>query len=192
MLEGCHVFLANVTTKETEDKSEKKRLEDVPIVRDFPEVFPKDLSVFRDLINRMCKTYTDKFMIVFIDGILIYSKNKEEYEEHLKLIFELLKKEEYQGIYVDPAKIKYIKDLASPRTPTKIRQFLCLAGYYRRFIEGSEDFAVYCDASHKGLGVVLMQRDKVIAYASRQLKIHDKNYMTHDLELGSVVFVLNI
>ncbi|GKE50704.1 putative reverse transcriptase domain-containing protein, partial [Tanacetum coccineum] len=58
--------------------------------------------------------------------------------------------------------------------------------------EGSEGFVVYCDASHKGLGVVLMQREKVIAYASRQLKVHEKNYTTHDLELGSVVFYLKI
>ncbi|GKE20779.1 putative reverse transcriptase domain-containing protein [Tanacetum coccineum] len=58
--------------------------------------------------------------------------------------------------------------------------------------EGSEDFVVYCDTSYKGLGVVLMQREKVIAYASRQLKIHEKNYTTHDLELGSVVFALKI
>ncbi|GJU16626.1 putative reverse transcriptase domain-containing protein [Tanacetum coccineum] len=56
----------------------------------------------------------------------------------------------------------------------------------------SEDFIVYCDASHKGLSDVLMQREKVIAYASRQLKIHEKNYMTHDLELGSAVFALKI
>ncbi|GJX31230.1 putative reverse transcriptase domain-containing protein [Tanacetum coccineum] len=58
--------------------------------------------------------------------------------------------------------------------------------------EGSEDFVVYCDASHKGLGAVLMQREKLIAYASRQLKTHEKNYTTHDLELGAVVFALKI
>ncbi|GKE81299.1 putative reverse transcriptase domain-containing protein, partial [Tanacetum coccineum] len=143
-----------------------------------------------------------------------------------------------RGIHVDPAKIESIKDWASPRSPTKIHQFLRLAGYYRRFIEGfskiaksmtkltqkgikfdwgekeenafqlikqklcsapilalpegSEDFMVYCDASHKGLGAVLMQREKVIAYASRQLKVHEKNYTTHDLELGPVVFALKI
>ncbi|GJS72366.1 putative reverse transcriptase domain-containing protein [Tanacetum coccineum] len=112
-----------------------------------------------------------------------------------------------RGIHVDLAKIKSIKDWASPKSSTEIRQFLGLAGYYRRFIEGlskivnapilalpegSEDFVVYSDASHKGLGVVLMQREKVIAYASRQLKIHEKNYTTHDLELGSVVFALKI
>ncbi|GJS82505.1 putative reverse transcriptase domain-containing protein [Tanacetum coccineum] len=95
------------------------------------------------------------------------------------------------------AKIESIKDWASPKTPTEIRQFLGLAGYYRSapilaLPEGSEDFVVYYDASHKGLGAVLMQREKVIAYASRQLKIHEKNYTTHDLELGSVVFALKI
>ncbi|GKF42148.1 putative reverse transcriptase domain-containing protein, partial [Tanacetum coccineum] len=214
-----------------------------------------------DLMNRVCKPYFDKFVIVFINDILIYSKNKKEYEEHLKAILELLKKEELyakfskcefwipkvqflghvidsQGIHVDPAKIESIKDWVSPKTPTKIHEFLGLAGYYRRFIEGfskiaksmtkltqkgvkfdwgdkeeaafqlikqklcsapilalpegSEDFVVYCDASHKGLGVVLMQREKVIAYASRQLKFFEKNYTTHDLELGSVVFALKI
>ncbi|GJU44915.1 putative reverse transcriptase domain-containing protein [Tanacetum coccineum] len=82
-----------------------------------------------------------------------------------------------EGIHVDPAKIESIKDSASPKTPTEI----C-----------SENFVVYCDASHKGLGVVLMQRKKVIAYATRQLKIHEKNYTTHDLELGAVVFTLKM
>ncbi|GJW48690.1 putative reverse transcriptase domain-containing protein [Tanacetum coccineum] len=116
-------------------------------------------AVFMDLMNRVCKPYLDKFMIVFIDDILIYSKNKQEHEDHLKLILELLKKEELyakfskcefwipkvqflghvidsEGIHVDPAKIESIKDWASPKSPTEIRQFLGLAGYYRRFIEG--------------------------------------------------------
>ncbi|GKE98216.1 putative reverse transcriptase domain-containing protein, partial [Tanacetum coccineum] len=190
--------------------------------------------VFMDLMNRVCKPYLDKFVIVFIDDILIYSKNKQEHEEHLKLILELLKKDELyakfskcefwipkvqflghvidsQGIHVDPSNIESIKDWASSKSPTKIRQFLGLAAYYRRFIkgflkiakpmtkltqkkvnapilalpEGSEDFIVYYDASIKGLGAVLMKREKVIAYASHQLKIHEKNYMTHDLELGA-------
>ncbi|GJS72710.1 putative reverse transcriptase domain-containing protein [Tanacetum coccineum] len=196
-------------------------------------------AVFMDLMNRVCKPYLDRFVIVFIDDILIYSKSRKEHEGHLKLILNLLKKEELyakfskcefwlskvqflghvidsEGIHVDPAKIEAIKDWASPKTPTGIRQFLGLAGYYRRFIEGfskiarpmtkltqksvkfewgekaevafqllkqklysapilallegSENFVVYCDASHKGLGAVLMQREKVIAYASRQLK----------------------
>ncbi|GJS52983.1 putative reverse transcriptase domain-containing protein [Tanacetum coccineum] len=151
-------------------------------------------------------------------------RNNQEHKEHLKQILGLLKKEELyakfskyefwipkvqflghvidsKGIHVDPAKIASIKDWASPKSPTKIRQFLGLAGYYRRFIEGapilalpegSEDFITYCDASKKGLGAVLMQREKVIAYASRQLKIHEKNYTTHDLELGAVVLALKI
>ncbi|GKG07636.1 putative reverse transcriptase domain-containing protein, partial [Tanacetum coccineum] len=183
-------------------------------------------------MNRVCKPYLDKFVIVFIDDILIYSTNKQEYEEHLKIILELLKKEELYakfskcefwipkvqflghvidsaGIHVDPAKIESIKDWTSPKSPTEIRQFLGLAGYYRRFIEGfskiakpmtkltqkkvkfecgdkqeaafqllkqnlcsapilalpkgSEDFITYCDASKKGLGAVLMQREKVIS-----------------------------
>ncbi|GJX54599.1 putative reverse transcriptase domain-containing protein [Tanacetum coccineum] len=388
---GCDVFLAHITTKEDKDKSEEKRLEDVPIVRDFPEVFPEDLqvmstslkhvgvqidlvpgaapvarapyrlapskmkelaeqlqelsdkgfirpssspwgapvlfvkkkdgsfcmcidyrelnkltvknryplpriddlfdqlqgssvyskidlrsgyhqlrvreedipktafrtryghyefqvmpfgltnapAVFMDLMNRVCKPYLDKFVIVFIDDILIYSKNKEEHEEHLKLILELLKKEElYTKFSKYPTKIESIKDWASPKNPTEIYQFLELVGYYRRFIEGfskiaksrtkltqknvkfdwgekeeaafqlikqklcnapilalpkgSENFIVYCDESHKGLGAVLMQNEKVIAYASQQLKIHEKNYTTHDMELGVVVFALKI
>ncbi|GJR18619.1 retrotransposon protein, putative, ty3-gypsy subclass [Tanacetum coccineum] len=161
-------------------------------------------TVFMDLMNRVCRPYLDKFVIVFIDDILIYSKTKEEHDAHLRLILELLKKEELyakfskcdfwlskvqflrhvidsEGIHVDPAKIESIKDWESPKTPTEICQFL-----------GSENFVVYCDASHKGLGAVLMQKEKVIAYASLQLKIHEKNYTTHDLELGVVVFALKM
>nr|GFA77694.1 retrotransposon protein, putative, Ty3-gypsy subclass [Tanacetum cinerariifolium] len=233
---------------EVEDKSEKKRIEDVPIVRDFPEVFPEDLldlpsirpvefqidlvpgaapvmpfgltnvpTVFMDLMNRVCKPYLDKFVIVFIDDILIYSKDEKEHEEHLKAILELLKKKELyakfskcefwipkvqfldhvidsQGIHVDPAKIESVKfewgdkqEAAFQLLKKKLCSALILA-----LPEGSEDFIVYCDASNKGLGAVLMQREKVISYASRQLKVHEKNYTTHDLELGVVVFALKI
>ncbi|GJV68908.1 putative reverse transcriptase domain-containing protein, partial [Tanacetum coccineum] len=173
------------------------------------------LTVFMNLMNRVCKPYLDKFMIFFIDDILIYSKSKEEHEEHLKLILELLKKEELyvkfskcdfwlskvqflghvidsEGIHMDPAKIESIKDWESPKTLTEIRQFIGFAGYYRRFIEGSENFVVYCDASHNGLDAVLMQKERVIAYASRQLKIHEKIYTTHDLELGAIAFALKM
>nr|GFC74612.1 putative reverse transcriptase domain-containing protein [Tanacetum cinerariifolium] len=113
--------------------------------------------------------------------------NEKEHEQHLKVILGLLKEEK---LY---AKIESIKDWTSPKTPTEIRQFLGLAGApILALPEESEDFVVYCDASHKGLGAVLMQREKVIAYASRQLKVHERNYTTHDLELGSVVFALKI
>ncbi|GJW02781.1 putative reverse transcriptase domain-containing protein [Tanacetum coccineum] len=307
LLQGCHVFLAHITIKETGDKSKKKQLQDVLIVKNFPEVFPEDLpglpptrqvefhidlvpgaapvarapyrlapsemkeladqlqelsdkgfirpssspwgapvlfvkkkdgslrmcidyrelnkltvknryplpriddlfdqlqgssvyskidlrsgyhqlrvreedisktafrtryghyefqvmpfgltnapAVFMDLMNRVCKPYLDKFVIVFIDDILIYSKSKQEHEEHLKIILELLKKE-----------------------------FMC-----QKFPK-CERFYRTCDASKKGLGAVLMQREKVISYASCQLKIHEKNYTTHDLELGSSRHILN-
>ncbi|GJV36651.1 putative reverse transcriptase domain-containing protein [Tanacetum coccineum] len=218
-------------------------------------------AVFMDLMNRVCKPYLDKFVIVFIDDILIYSKNKEEHEKHLKIILELLKKEQLyakfskcdfwlesvqflghvinnKGVHVDPAKVEAIRNWSAPTTPKEVRQFLGLAGYYRRFIEGfsliskpltkltqknkkyewgteedeafqtlkhklcsapilalpegTENFVVYCDASLKGYGAVLMQREKVIAYASRQLKKHEENYTTHDLELGAVVFALRL
>ncbi|GJZ25827.1 putative reverse transcriptase domain-containing protein [Tanacetum coccineum] len=218
-------------------------------------------AVFMDLMNRVCKPYLDKFVIVFIDDILVYSKEEEEHGKLLKIILELLKKErlyakfskcdfwldsvqflghviDHNGVHVDPTKIEAIKNWAAPTTPTEVRQFLGLAGYYRRFIKGfsliskpltkltqkykkyewgkeeeeaiptlkqklrsapilalpkgTEDFVVYCDASLKGYGAVLMQREKVIAYASRQLKVHKENYTTHDLELGAIVFALRL
>ncbi|GJU54461.1 putative nucleotidyltransferase, ribonuclease H [Tanacetum coccineum] len=180
-------------------------------------------AVFMDLMNRVCKPYLDKFVIVFIDDILIYSRNKEEHASHLRIILELLRKEKLYAkfskcdfwihiynflghlniikeLHVDPAKIELFKNWTSPATPTEVRQFLGLAGYYRRFIEapylalpeGNDNFVVYCDASLQGLGAVLMQREKVIAYASRQLKPHEENYTTHDLELGAVIFALKI
>src|ERR1044071_3829621 len=218
-------------------------------------------AVFMDLMNQVCKPFLDKFVIVFIDDILIYSKTKSAHEQHLRQILSLLKNEQRyakfskcefwlkevqflghiisdKGIHVDPAKIEAVKNWITPKSPTEIRSFLGLAGYYRRFIlnfsmialpltsltdkdkpyvwgpsqeeafqtlkqklcdapiltlpDGNEDFVVYCDASNQGLGCVLMQRGKVIAYASRQLKNHEKNYTTHDLELGAVVFALKI
>ncbi|GJX00705.1 putative reverse transcriptase domain-containing protein [Tanacetum coccineum] len=166
--------------------------------------------VFMDLMNRVCKPYLDKFIIVFIDDILIYSKDEEEHGKHLKIILEMLKKERF-GVHVDPAKIEAIKSWAAPTTPTELtqknkkyewgseeeeafqtlKQKLCSAPILA-LPEGTKDFMVYCDASLKGYGVVLMQREKVIAYASRQLKVHEENYTTHDLELGAVIFALRL
>ncbi|GKE36087.1 putative reverse transcriptase domain-containing protein, partial [Tanacetum coccineum] len=157
------------------------------------------LVVFMDLMNRVCKPYLDKFVIVFIDDILVYSKDEKEHRKHLKTILELLKKDKLyaNGVHVDPAKIEAIKSWAAPTTPTEVRQFLGLTGYYQSapilaFPEGTKDFMVYCDTSLKGYGAVLMQREKVIAYASTQLKVHEENYTTHDLELGAVVFALRL
>ncbi|GKD16313.1 putative reverse transcriptase domain-containing protein [Tanacetum coccineum] len=224
---GDEVLIVQVTKKEIEEKLEEKRLEDVPTIRDFPEVFQEDLT-------GLPPTRQVEFQIDLVPGAAPVAK--EEHAEHLKLILELLKKEELyakfskckfwlskvqflghviysEGIHVDPSKIESIKDWASPKTLTEIRQFLGLVGYYQRFIEeaafqllkqklysapilalpkGSENFMVYCNASRKGLGAVVMQRGKVIAYTSRQLKIHEKNYTTHDLDLGVVVFALKM
>nr|GEZ58944.1 retrotransposon protein, putative, Ty3-gypsy subclass [Tanacetum cinerariifolium] len=143
-------------------------------------------AMFMDLMNRVCMPYLDKFVIVFIDDILIYSKEKEEHEEHLQIILELLKKEQF--VHVDPAKIELIRNWDVPTTSTE--RWCCAP--ILALPEGTEDFVAYCDASLKGFGAVLMQREKVIAYASRQLKTHEENYTTHDLELGAVVFALRL
>ncbi|GKC83950.1 putative reverse transcriptase domain-containing protein [Tanacetum coccineum] len=219
LLKGCHVFLAHVTMKKAKDKSMEKRLEDVPIVQDFPEVFPEDLLGIPpaqqvefqiNLIHGVAPVARAPYRLApskMKEGFLrpssspwrspvLFVKKKDgsfrmciDYQELNKLmvknrypipriddLFDQLQdrpeipKVQFfgnvinsQGINVDPAKIEAIKDWESPKTPTKIR-----------------------------LGVVLMQREKVIAYASRQLKIHEKNYTTHDLELGAVVFALKI
>ncbi|GKB64589.1 putative reverse transcriptase domain-containing protein [Tanacetum coccineum] len=337
---GCHLFLAHVTEK----KLKEKRLEDVPVIRDFPEVFPDDLpglppprqvefridlvpgaapvahapyrlapsemrelsvqlqellekgfirpssspwgapvlfvkkkdgsfrmcidyrelnkltvnnrnplsriddlfdqlqvmtfgltnapAVFMDLMNRVCKPYLDKFFIVFNDDILVYSQDEEEHRKHLKIVLELLKKEGFyakfskcdfwldsvqflghvidrNGVYVDPAKIEAIKNWAAPTTPTEVRQFLGLAGYYRRFIEG---FSLLSKPLTK-----LTQKDKKYEWGKEEeeafqtLKqklcsapilalpegtedfvVHEENYTTHDLELGAIVFSLRL
>ncbi|GJV29375.1 putative reverse transcriptase domain-containing protein [Tanacetum coccineum] len=201
LLKGCHVFFAHVTTKKAKDKSKEKRRKDVPIVETFPNTGALSISPVRHerVVESTARTfrkrlYKTQFITLGSSGL-----SKQEHKEHLKLILELLKKEELyakfskcefwiskvqflghvidsKGIHVDPAKIDSIKDWASPKTVTEIRQFL-----------GAENFIVYCNASHKGLGIVLMQNEKVVAYASRQLKIHEKNYMTRDLDLQHIL-----
>ncbi|GJR83226.1 putative reverse transcriptase domain-containing protein [Tanacetum coccineum] len=292
-----NVVIAQVMEK----KSDEKRLEDIPVVREFPEVFLEDLPglppvrqelsdqvlhpgellsyliddlfdqlqgssvyskidlrsgyhqlrvkdkdipktafsiryehyefqvmpfgltntpvVFMDLMNRVCKPYLDKFVIVFIDDILIYSCNKEEHANHLRIILELLKKEKLyakfskcdfwirivqflgylidsQGLHVDHAKIEAIAKSLTELTQKN-----------KKYIWGEDQETAFqllkqklCKApiltlpeGNEGLGEVLMQREKVIAYASRQLKPNEENYTTHDLELGAVVlqFILD-
>ncbi|KAK1608547.1 hypothetical protein QYE76_032220 [Lolium multiflorum] len=201
----------------------------------------------------------DKFVIVFIDDILIYSKDKAEHAEHLRIVLQTLREHQLyakfskcefwldqveflghviskDGIAVNPSKVASVLDWEAPKNVKEIRGFLGMAGYYRRFIEGfskiagpmtkllrkntpfvwsdeceksfqtlkeklttapvlavpedGKDYTVYCDASKHGLGCVLMQDRKVISYGSRQLRPHEVNYPTHDLELAAVVFAL--
>ncbi|GJX51659.1 putative reverse transcriptase domain-containing protein [Tanacetum coccineum] len=187
------------------------------------------MAIFMGLMKLGVHTIIlDRFVIVFIDDILIYSKSRKEHKGHLKLILNLLKKEELyakflkcefwlskvqflghvidsEGIHVDPAKIEAIKDWASPKTPTEICQFLGLAGYYQRFIKGFSKIArpmtkltqksvkfEWGERISDSVVEAKVVREKVIAYASRQLKVHEKNYTTHDLELGAVVFALKM
>ena len=218
-------------------------------------------SVFMDLMNRTFSPYLDKFVVVFVDDILVYSKNEEEHEEHLRIVLETLRREKLyanlkkcdfwmnsvsflghvisgDGLAVDPSKIRTVRDWPVPTTAKEIKSFVGLAGYYRRFVQdfskiaapltkltrkgvkyvwspecqeafeelkrrltsapilkmptGSGDMVIYSDASESGLGCVLMQHGHVIAYASRQLKQHERNYPTHDLELAAVIFALKI
>ncbi|GKC73719.1 putative reverse transcriptase domain-containing protein, partial [Tanacetum coccineum] len=140
-------------------------------------------AIFMDLMNRVCRPYLDKFVIVFIDDILIYSKTQEEHVEHLRLVLGLLKKEKLyakfskcefwlrevqflrhvingNGIHVDPSKIEAVKNWKAPRTPTEVHSFLGLAGYYRRFIENFSKIA-------KSL-TILTKKGKVFDWGEEQ------------------------
>jgi hypothetical protein len=219
------------------------------------------LAYFMNLMNKVFMEYLDRFVIVFIDDILICSKSDSDHEEHLRLVLQKLRDNQLYakfskcefwidkvvllghiisngGIAVDPAKVKEIVVWSITTTVTEFRSFLGLAGYYRRFIEGlsniakpmtslldkgrefkqdekcqdsfdqlmkrfmsppvlvmpdlQKGFDIYCDACGQGLGCVLMQEGHVIAYASHQLRKHELNYPTHDLELAAVVHALKI
>nr|XP_034908287.1 uncharacterized protein LOC118044188 [Populus alba] len=332
LISGCMGYLAYILNSDDEGP----RLKDIPVVKDFPDVFPEELlglpperevevsidtfpgvppiaqqpyrmapaelnelktqlqellkeadvaktafrtryghyeflvlpfgltnapALFMDLMNRVFQPYLDKFVVIFIDDILVYSNSFEEHEEQLRRTLQALRDHQLyaklskcefwlkrvmflghvisaEGVFVDPQKVEAVLKWERPTSVTEIRSFLGLAGYYRRFIEGfsliatpltqltrkdkkwvwseeceasfqelkrrltttpvltlpsgTEGFVVYSDASGKGLGCVLMQHGKVIAYASRQLKTHEVNYPVHDLELAVVVFALRI
>ncbi|GJQ97216.1 putative reverse transcriptase domain-containing protein [Tanacetum coccineum] len=289
MAKGCQVFLAQISAKKEEDKSEGKQLKDVPTVRDFPEVFPEDLSGLPparpvefqiDLIPRAAPVaraplirQKEGWVIQDVHRLLLEYESKTFQRRHSELgmditssghairtdkrtceqlrkfpkensLSKMLKEEKLyakfskcefwipkvqflghvidsRGIHVDPAKIESIKIGHLLRHRQNYRQFLGLAGYYRRFIEGFSKIAKsMIKLTQKGIKFdwgekeennfqLIKQklcsapildlpkgsedfREKVIAYASRQLKIHEKNYTTHDLELGSVVFALKI
>ena len=218
-------------------------------------------TAFMDLMNSVFSPYLDKFMIVFIDDILVYSGSLEEHAEHLRTALQILRERQLytkfskfqfwldkvaflghvistEGISVDPQKIEAIVNWKPPTNVSEVRSFLGLASYYRKFVEGfskiatpltnllkkdhkfkwsdtcqhsfeelrqrlttspvlalqsgKDGYEVYSDASRQGLGCVLMQDGRVITYASRQLKKHEQNYPTHDLELAAVVFTLKI
>ncbi|WVZ89088.1 LOW QUALITY PROTEIN: hypothetical protein U9M48_035542 [Paspalum notatum var. saurae] len=218
-------------------------------------------AYFMQLMNSVFMDYLDKFVVVFIDDILIYSKTEAKHEEHLRLVLQRLRVHKLYakfskcefwidevrflghviskgGIAVDPSKVSTVTNWKVPEIPKEVRGFLSLASYYRRFIENfskiakpmtfllekdaefkwtnaqqvafdelkkrlttapaltlpdqQKKFIVYCDASRDGLGCVFMQKGKVVAYASRQLRKYEVNYPTHDLELAAVVHALKI
>jgi ribonuclease HI len=219
------------------------------------------LAYFMYLMNKVFMEYLDKFVVLFINDIMIYSKTVAEHEEHLRLVLEKLKpnllytkfskceflltQDAFLGhiisagvVSVDPGKVRGVLSWKPPMNISEIRSFLGLAGYYHRFIQDfskitkpmtrllekgkvfkwtqdcqasfeelkkyltmapvlvlpdlSKKFDIYCDGSRRGLGCVLMQEGLVVSYASRQLRKHEENYPTHDLELAAVVHALKI
>jgi hypothetical protein len=218
-------------------------------------------AYFMYLMNKMFMEHLGRFVIVFIDDILVFSRTMEEHEEHLRLVLEKLRSNQLYakfskcefwlteviffghvisagGVSVDPGKVNYVLNWMPPTTVSEIRSFLGLVGYYRWFIKDfskiakpmtkmleknkafewtrecqasfeeqkkrltsspvlvlpdlTKKFDIYCDASRQGLGCVLMQEGQVVCYASRQLRKHEENYPTHDLELAAVVHALKI
>eukprot|EP00253_Pinus_taeda_P015634 PITA_15634 len=218
-------------------------------------------ATFMCLMNSIFHQYLDRFVLIFIDDILVYSRTMEEHQEHLRKVLQTLRahqlyakfskcdffKNEIQylghvitkeGIAVDPEKIKAIMDWPVPKDVADIRSFMGLAGYYIRFVEGfstvafpitslqkkgktfhwtprcqqsfeqlkhllttapilriadpDKDYVVCTDASKEGVGGVLMQEGRVVAYESRKLKEHEQKYSAYDLELTAVIHALKM
>ncbi|GKB39626.1 putative reverse transcriptase domain-containing protein, partial [Tanacetum coccineum] len=227
MQKGFPIFLAYVTAKEVEDKSERKRLEDVPI-----EPVPH-LGELRSCLSRRRMDHSGSLRVECLleDRPKVRLSPTEVREEDIpktafrtryghyefqvmpfgltnapavfmdlmNQVFAWVLSKIHESFYRPPIprlrltqkKVKFVWGDKQEAAFQLLKQKLCSAPILA-LPEGSEDFIAYCDASKKGLGAVLMQREKVISYASRQLKIHEKNYTTHDLELGAVVFALKI
>ncbi|KAL0553698.1 hypothetical protein IC582_007601 [Cucumis melo] len=141
-------------------------------------------AAFMDLMNRVFHSYLDQFVIVFIDDILVYLGSKEKHAEHLRIVLQTLWDRELKNV-------KFEWTDACKRSFQELKKRLVTAPVLTLPTSGVE-FEIYCDASHQGLGCVLMQKGKVVAYASRQLKKHERNYPTHDLELAVVVLALKL
>ncbi|GJW18344.1 putative reverse transcriptase domain-containing protein [Tanacetum coccineum] len=199
-------YSAQVTSKKAEDKSEERRLEDVPIVRGFLEVFPEDLPGLPP--TRQVEFQIDLVPVAAPVARAPYRLAPAEMQELSTQLQELSdrgfirpssspRKEELYAkfskyeFWLSKKSVKFEWGEKAKAAFQLLKQKLCSAPILA-LPEGSENFVVYCDASHKGLGAVLMQREKVIAYASRQLKVHEKNYTTYELELGAVVFAMKI
>ncbi|KAA3473175.1 DNA/RNA polymerase superfamily protein [Gossypium australe] len=202
-------------------------------------------TVFIDLMNQIFRPYLDKFVVVFIDDILIYSRDESEHAEHLRIVLQTLRDKQLfakfskcefwlrevrflghiviaEGIRVDLSKISTVVDWKPLRNVSEVRSFLgilddcytddqiaterCEVQVVREMLieflsvenvfwfnlSRGKEFVIYSDASLNGLDCILMQKGKVIAYASRQLKPHEKNYPTHGLKLAAIVFALKI
>ncbi|GJU13009.1 putative reverse transcriptase domain-containing protein [Tanacetum coccineum] len=201
-------------------KASDKKQEEIVVVRDFPEVFPDDLSGLSpireiefwielipgatpvakspyrlapsEMEELMCIDYKElnkltvknRYPLPRIDGLFDQLQGSQFFSKiDLREVQFLGHVINGNGIHVDPSKIEAVKNWKAPRTPTEVRSFLGLAGYYRSYPRWIRRLCGILCAPGIGLGCVLMQRGKVIAYAYRQLKIHEQNYTTHDLEL---------
>ncbi|KAM0958191.1 hypothetical protein ACFX2C_023512 [Malus domestica] len=177
-------------------------------------------AAFIDLMNRVFRPYLDRFVIVFIDDILIYSKSGNTYKKHLRLVLERLRSQQLHAKFskcqfwlnhisflrhvsaeeiaialplnkLTRNEVKFNWDEDCEWSFQELKQRLTQVPVLA-LPEDSSEFEIYTNASLSGLGCVLIQHERVIAYTSRQLKIHERNYPTHDLELSAVVFALKI